>query len=115
MPIDNPAASSETLPPFPAPDKIALAKARVGLDRVRLWMRGDATVTLADGDLEALELIAHWLQTGAVLDRAAKAEIANALQIAVGHIEAPCGGGLQREAVERIKRAGSILNGGERA
>ena len=113
MTKNDPAASIRTLPRKTGPSKTDLQKARLGLDRVRLWMRGDRSVTLNDDDLIALESFAEWAEYGAILDTFAASLIARALVEGAYCVRATGGGGsTARAAVEAMESAVEVLDNG---
>ncbi|KKK84968.1 hypothetical protein LCGC14_2778050, partial [marine sediment metagenome] len=57
------------------------------------------------------ETVSEWLRVGAVLNPASVLAIENAIHAAVRMVEDPYGGPLQRENLERVKRAVGVLHG----
>ena len=111
MTKNDPVASDQTLPYTPPPSNRNLERVRLGLDRVRLWVRGVTDVKLADQDLIALELAAQWMRENRMLTPAEVTMVSNALSIAIAIIEEPYGGPLQRENLHRVKRARDLMAG----
>lgn len=111
MAKNDPPAPVKTLLHIHHPHKANVQAARIGLDRLRLWVRGDTSVKLDDGDIGALENVSAWLRDGVVLDAATVRLLGNAIRMALSIIADPYGGPLQRDNVERIKRALEMLPG----
>ncbi len=108
---NDPVASTQTLHPPAGPSKQRLEKARLGLDRFRLWVRGTPDLGLDDSDLIALEDVATWMRECRVLNPTSVRLIANALQAAVGCIELTSLSAEARATVDVLMRAGEVLRG----
>ncbi len=112
MSKNDPPAPVETLPHSTGPDKAAMAVARMGLDRLRLWLRGDMSVGLDDRDIIALETVSGWLRDGAVLN----ARSVRLVSVALSHgrslaIIDPCMAISRDDAVAQLDRALEVLRG----
>lgn len=110
MTKNDPAASVETLPHTTGPDKVEIAVARMGLDRLRLWLRGDMSVGLDDRDIIALETVSGWLRAGTVLSPGSVLVIENAIRH-VGAVLQDGGGCVGRDLIAQLERAREVLHG----